>query len=181
MALSAIFWVFGTTRPGIWSQVSRVISEHSNHYTNVRFTYIRQKRCRIWFLLFTKIRWVKIYLLILWVVPYVLRRWLNDIKYASRSFWTINRTRTDIITPVYCGPGNNRNEGSTIELPWPENPTNTCELHTEPLDSCFNLIKSHQLCIVWFPRLEIEPATTECIAETLPWALSPHRTQAVPY
>ena len=32
-----------------------------------------------------------------------------------------------------------------IELPWPENPANTCAWHTETLGSCFDLIRSHQL------------------------------------
>ena len=54
-----------------------------------------------------------------------------------------------------------------IELPWPENPANSCAWHTETLDCCFNLIRSHQQCIPWFPPLEIEPATTECRAKTL--------------
>ena len=35
------------------------------------------------------------------------------------------------------------------------------------LYSCFDLIWSHQQCILWSPPLEIEPATTECKAETL--------------
>ena len=55
-----------------------------------------------------------------------------------------------------------------IELPWPENPANTCARHIETLDSCFDLIRSHQQCILWSPPLEIEPATTECRAKTLP-------------
>ena len=54
-----------------------------------------------------------------------------------------------------------------IELPWPENPANTCARHTETLDSCFDLIRSHQPCIPWSPPLEIKPATTDCRAETL--------------
>ena len=45
---------------------------------------------------------------------------------------------------------------------------NTCAEHTETLDSCFDLISSHQQHIPWPPPLEIEPATTECRAETLP-------------
>ena len=35
------------------------------------------------------------------------------------------------------------------------------------LVSCFDLIRSHQQCILWSPPLEIEPATTDCRAETL--------------
>ena len=35
-----------------------------------------------------------------------------------------------------------------IELPQPENPANTCMWHTETLDSCFDLIRSHLLN--WF-------------------------------
>ena len=53
------------------------------------------------------------------------------------------------------------------ELPWPENAANTCTWHTETLDSCFDLIRSHQQYIPWSPPLEIEPTTTECKAETL--------------
>ena len=56
---------------------------------------------------------------------------------------------------------------SWIEWPWPENPANTYARHTEILDSCFDLIRSSQLCIPWSPQLEIEPATTDCRAETL--------------
>ena len=40
--------------------------------------------------------------------------------------------------------------------------------HTEPPDSCFDHIKCHQQCIPQSPPLEIQPATTECRAETLP-------------
>ena len=54
-----------------------------------------------------------------------------------------------------------------IELPWPENPANTYTLHTETLDSCFDLIRSHQQRILWSLPLEIEPATTDCRAETV--------------
>ena len=54
-----------------------------------------------------------------------------------------------------------------IELLWLENPVNTWAWHTETLDSCFNLIRSHQQCIPWSPPLEIKPATTEHRAETL--------------
>ena len=49
-----------------------------------------------------------------------------------------------------------------IELPWPENSMNTYAGHSETLDSCFDLIRSHQQCIPWSPPLEIEPATTHC-------------------
>ena len=52
-------------------------------------------------------------------------------------------------------------------LPWPENLANTCMRHTETLDSCFNLIRSHQPCVPWSP-LEIKPVTTEYRAENLP-------------
>ena len=40
--------------------------------------------------------------------------------------------------------------------------------HTETLDSCFDLIWFHQQYIPCSPPLEIEPATTECKAKTLP-------------
>ena len=33
-----------------------------------------------------------------------------------------------------------------IELPWSENPANTYAQYTETLDSCFDLIRSHQQC-----------------------------------
>ena len=52
-------------------------------------------------------------------------------------------------------------------FPWPENPESTYTRHTETLDSCFDLIWSHQKCIPWSPPLEIKPATTDCWAETL--------------
>ena len=32
-----------------------------------------------------------------------------------------------------------------------------CGWHKEPLDSCFNLIRSYQQCISWSPLMEIEP------------------------
>ena len=54
-----------------------------------------------------------------------------------------------------------------IELTWLENSANTYAQHTETLDSFFDLIRSHQQCIPWFPPLEIELATTDCRAETL--------------
>ena len=54
-----------------------------------------------------------------------------------------------------------------IELPWPEIPANTYARHTETLDSCFDLIRFHQQCILWSLPQEIEPATTDCITETL--------------
>ena len=40
-------------------------------------------------------------------------------------------------------------------------------LHMKPLNSCFDLIRSHQQCIQWSPSLEFEPVTTECRAENL--------------
>ena len=55
-----------------------------------------------------------------------------------------------------------------IELPQLENPANTCVRHTETLDSCFDLIRSHQQCILWSPPMENKPVTTECRAKTLP-------------
>ena len=55
-----------------------------------------------------------------------------------------------------------------IELPWPENQVNTYTRHTETLDCCFNLIRSHQQYIPWSPPLEIKLETTDCKAETLP-------------
>ena len=58
--------------------------------------------------------------------------------------------------------------GLWIELPWPENPANIYAWHTETLDNCFDLIRFHQQFILLSPRLEIEPATTECKAKTLP-------------
>ena len=35
------------------------------------------------------------------------------------------------------------------------------------VDSCFNLIRSHQLYIPWSPPPEIEPVTKDCSAEKL--------------
>ena len=66
-----------------------------------------------------------------------------------------------------------------IRLPWPENPANTSARNTEALDRCFNLIRSHQQCIQWFPPLDIEPATTECRTESLTLTINSHRTQVM--
>ena len=65
-----------------------------------------------------------------------------------------------------------------IELPWPENPANTCIRHTEPLDRCFDLTRSHRQYIPWPLPQEIEPATTE--QKLYHWAIGPHNTQALP-
>ena len=46
-------------------------------------------------------------------------------------------------------------------------PANTCTWNMETLDNCFDLIRSHQQYILWSLPLKIEPATTECRAETL--------------
>ena len=40
-------------------------------------------------------------------------------------------------------------------------------LRTKALDSCFDIIKSHQQRMSWSPPLEIEPAIVDCWAETL--------------
>ena len=64
-----------------------------------------------------------------------------------------------------------------IELPWPENMASTYTWHTERLDSCFNLIRSHQQCILWSLPREIKSATTDCRAETLNWASHPYHSQ----
>ena len=66
---------------------------------------------------------------------------------------------------------------SLIELLQPENLANTWAWYTETVDSCFDLIRSHQQCIRWSPLMEIEPATTKCRAETQPLSHCPHRTQ----
>ena len=54
-----------------------------------------------------------------------------------------------------------------IELKWPENPANTYARHMKTLDSCFDLIRFQLQCIPWSSLLEIEPATTDCNAETV--------------
>ena len=54
-----------------------------------------------------------------------------------------------------------------IELPRRENPTNPYARHTETLDNCFDLIRSHQQCIRWSPTLDIEQATTDCKAKIM--------------
>ena len=41
-------------------------------------------------------------------------------------------------------------------------PGNHSLQHTETLDSCFDLIRFHQQCILWSPPREIEPVTTDC-------------------
>ena len=57
-----------------------------------------------------------------------------------------------------------------IELPWPENLPNTYAWYTGTLDSCFDLIRSHQQCIPvisttgdWTSdhRLQCQNSTTE--------------------
>ena len=60
-----------------------------------------------------------------------------------------------------------------IELPWPENTVITYAWHTETLDSCFGRIRSYQQCIPSSPPLEIEPANTDCRAETLQMSQQP--------
>ena len=55
-----------------------------------------------------------------------------------------------------------------IEVPRPDNPTNTRVRHKEMLNNCFDLIVSHQQGIPGSLPLEIEPVTGECRAETLP-------------
>ena len=54
------------------------------------------------------------------------------------------------------------------------NPANTYSRHTETLDSWFDLIRSHQQCILWSPPLEIELVTTDCRAETLQLSHQPN-------
>ena len=46
------------------------------------------------------------------------------------------------------------------------------------LDSCFDLIRSHQQCIPWSPPLKIEPQNAEL--KLYHWATVPYRTQAMP-
>ena len=43
-----------------------------------------------------------------------------------------------------------------------------CVQNTDPSNSCCDLIKSHQQCILCSPPLGIKPATTQCRAKTLP-------------
>ena len=94
---------------------------------------------------------------------YMIHRWYPNGYYYSWSEWIWKKI---FKCSFYFSFGT---EGVLwIELPWPENPVNTCVQHTNTLDSCFDLVRSHQLCIPWSPPLEIEPATTECRTETLP-------------
>ena len=51
---------------------------------------------------------------------------------------------------------------------------------TETVDSCFDLIRSHQQCIPWSPPLEIEPATKDTVPKLYNWAISSYRTQVTP-
>ena len=62
-----------------------------------------------------------------------------------------------------------------IKLPRPENPVNTCTRHKETLDSCFNLIRSHQKHLPISPSLEIKPATIE--TKLYQWATNSLRTE----
>ena len=53
-----------------------------------------------------------------------------------------------------------------IELPCPENLANTNTWYTETLDSCFDLIKSHQQCIPWYMYIYIYMHLYPC-----PWSI----------
>ena len=57
------------------------------------------------------------------------------------------------------------NKSLWIELPRPENPPNTYAQYTETLNSCFDLIRSHQQCTPWSPisddTLQCRNSTTE--------------------
>ena len=78
----------------------------------------------------------------------------------------------ELLCQVFILHGVSQGNGVTrrflwIELPWMENPANTYTRHTETLESCFDLIRSHQQGIPWFPPQETKPATTDWRAETL--------------
>ena len=62
-----------------------------------------------------------------------------------------------------------------IELPRTENPVTTCARHTETLDSCFDLFRSHQQCIPWSPlwRSNQQPQNAE--PKLYHRATNPHR------
>ena len=62
-------------------------------------------------------------------------------------------------------------ESSWIELP--ENPANTCAWYTETLDSYLDFFMSYQKWTPLFTPQEIEPATTERRAKTLPLRRQP--------
>ena len=53
-----------------------------------------------------------------------------------------------------------------------------CVQHTEPLDSCFDLLRSHQQWIPWSSPLKIKLATTVLILYHRD--IGPHYTQAMP-
>ena len=63
-----------------------------------------------------------------------------------------------------------------IELPWPENLASTCTRHTKTLDSCFNLIRSHQHCIPWSSPLQKVLSFTQKGKHTRTFLLCQHST-----
>ena len=99
------------------------------------------------------------------------------IIFLNISIWLIDT----VTEPLgQSEPGWNGNEWCTfflslsrgiilwIELPWPENPANTYMQHKETLDSCFDLIRSHQHTVIsttgdWTSdhRLQSQNSTTE--------------------
>ena len=86
---------------------------------------------------------------------------------TTRLFWCDELTRSKIIIKLniiylmYILFYLRRGIILQIELLWCEYPANTRK-------TCFNIIRSHQQCILWSRPMEIEPAITRCRAETLP-------------
>ena len=92
----------------------------------------------------------------------------GGIKYH---FWVFCMTRPGIETQVYQAIGEHSkhyanvnsysfwsissflSRGIILWIELPENPANTYERHTETLDGCFDLIRSHQQYIPWSPPL----------------------------
>ena len=97
-------------------------------------------------------KWIRVYLLLYLVFEFILVR-MRCV--AFRNFTTIQNIdfvavydEIEFDLHFYFL---NRGIILWIELRWPENPANTYPWHTETLDSCFDLIRSHQQCIPWSP------------------------------
>ena len=67
-----------------------------------------------------------------------------------------------------------------IESPWAENPVFSCVRHTEPLDSCFDLIRSHLMFIPWSLRWRTNQRPQNAEPKLYHLAFGSHHTQAMP-
>ena len=58
--------------------------------------------------------------------------------------------------------------------------SNHCAWHTKQLDSCFNLITSHQQRILWSPHWKSNQQPQNAEPKLYHWATGPHCTQVIP-